>query len=145
MLKNGCILYDEQCRFIYKVSFLSVFSALYALYKRHYDMALVPAGVFLTSVNYWRKPDYSWRRYVDMSCVTVSLSYQMFRAYKSENAKMYYFLVFLSICSFEIAKYYYRRKLYWHSAYAHSMLHIIANLSNFVLYSGNIPSIYKLN
>ena len=139
MLENGCILYDDQCRFIYKVSFLSLFSSLYALYRGHYDMALAPGGVFLTSINYWRKPNYSWRRYVDMVYVKMAISYQMYRAYNAENARLYYVILFLSVFCYEMGNHYYKKKMYWQSTYAHSMLHILANLSNVVLYAGHIP------
>lgn len=139
MLENGCVLYDDQCRFIYKVSFLSLFSCLYALYRGHYDLSLVPGGVFLTSINYWHKPDYSWRRYVDMAYVKMALSYQMYRAYNAENARLYYSILFLSVFCYEVGNYYYKKNMYWRSTYAHSMLHIIANLSNVALYAGTIP------
>ena len=111
------------------------------LYKGHYDLVLVPGGVFLTSINYWHKPDYSWRRYVDMVYVKMAVSYQMYRAYNAENARLYYFILFFSIFCYKIGNYYYKKKMYWHSTYSHSMLHIIANLSNFVLYAGTIPRV----
>ena len=28
--------------------------------------------------------------------------------------------------------------MYWESTYAHSMVHIIANISNFILYTGHV-------
>ena len=109
MLENGCVLYDEQCRFIYKVSFLSLFSSLYAPYRGHYDLALAPGGVFLTSINYWKKPDYSWRRYVDMAYVKMAISYQMYRAYNADNARLYYVILFFSVCCYEIGSRYYKK------------------------------------
>jgi len=64
-------------------------SCIYAIYKNHYDLALVPGGVFLTSINYWRCPDYSWRRYLDMIYVKLALIYQIYRAYNAEYCKLY--------------------------------------------------------
>ena len=112
-------------------------SCIYALYKEHYDLALVPAGVFLTSVNYWRNPTYSWRRNLDIVYVKTGLSYQIIRAYGSEYDKLYYIVVFLGISSYMLGIFYYKKKLYWHSTYAHIMLHILGNISNIILYSSN--------
>ena len=59
-------LQKEQTTIIYNISFLSLGSSIYAIYNGYYYMSIYPGGVFLTSINYWRKPDYSWRRYLDM-------------------------------------------------------------------------------
>ena len=61
-----CILEPQQCKLIYKVSFLSLGTSMYAFYNKHYSLSYVTGGVFLTSINYWKHPDYSWRRYVDI-------------------------------------------------------------------------------
>lgn len=140
MLNNGCILYPEQCSFIYRTSFFSIFSSMYAVYNGYYDLSLVPGGVFLTSINYWWKPDYSWRRYLDMAYVKLAITYQLIRAYNSENRDLYYSITGLSILFYVLGVHYYKKKLYWHSTYAHSMLHITANIGNIILYSGKINS-----
>jgi hypothetical protein len=139
---NGCILYPEQYNFIWKTSFLSLFSFTYAIYKGHTDLALVAGGVFLTSINYWRKPTYSWRRKIDMVYVKTALLYQLIRAYKAEYRNQYYITIFIAICFYPISYHYYYKKQYWKSTYAHSMLHLIANISNIVLYSGMIEPIW---
>ena len=70
-----CILYPEQYKIIYNVSFLSLGSCMYAIYNGYYCLSICPGGVFLTSINYWRHPDYSWRRYLDMTYVKLSFIY----------------------------------------------------------------------
>ena len=60
-----CILEPDQYNLIFRASFLSLGSSVYAIHNGHYDLALCPGGVFLTSITYWVKPDYSWRRYLD--------------------------------------------------------------------------------
>lgn len=57
---NSVILYPNQSYFIWKVSWLSLISSIYAISQGYNDLAIVPGGVFLTSINYWRDPDYSW-------------------------------------------------------------------------------------
>ena len=137
-MEDNCILPQNHYMFIWRVSFLSFFVSMYALYNRHYDLALVPGGVFITSINYWRKPNYSWRRYVDISYVKMSLLYQLVRAYNAQYARQYYILVLIAMCFYPLGIFLYKKKLYWYSTYAHIMLHIIGNLSNTVLYSGYV-------
>jgi hypothetical protein len=129
-----CILYPDQYNLILKISFLSLGSSVYAVYNGNYDFAICSGGVFLTSVNYWRKPDYSWRRNVDMTWVKFALVYQLYSAYRSEYMAHYYTLMFFAMCCYPLGIYYYRKKQYWHSTYAHCALHFISNIANLVLY-----------
>jgi hypothetical protein len=135
---NGCILYPKQYSYIYKISFLSFFSSLYAIYRGYYDLALVPGSVFLTSINYWRKPDYSWRRYFDVFIVLLVFTYQNVRAYKAEYMYTYYTLISISVFFFFFGIYLFKINEWWYSVYSHCLLHFFANLSNFILYSGHI-------
>ena len=127
------VLYPEQYKMIYNVSFLSLGSSIYAIYNKHYMISLCPASVFLTSINYWQKPDYSWRRYLDMFCVKLALSCQMIKAYQSEYQIEYYALMFFAIGFYPLGIYYYKKKNYWYSTYAHCALHIFANIANIIL------------
>ena len=133
-----CILYPEQYKIIYNVSFLSLGSSMYAIYNGYYDLSLVPGGVFLTSINYWIYPDYSWRRYLDMTYVSLALNYQVYKAYGSQYMIPYYSIMFAAASMYPLGIYYYKKKLFWHSTYAHCALHIISNIANILLYSGRI-------
>jgi hypothetical protein len=133
-----CILYPEQYILIYNLSFLTLGSSFYAVYNGYYYLAICPGGIFLTSVNYWRKPNYSWRRYLDMSYVHLALMYQLYKAYRSQYMLQYYTITLIGVGFYILGIYYYKKKLYWHSTYAHCALHIISNIANFVLYSGKI-------
>jgi hypothetical protein len=131
-------LNTEQYSIIYKVSFLSLGSSIYAMYNGYYGMSIYPGGVFLTSVNYWRKPDYSWRRYLDMGYVKYALTCQLYNAYGAQYGREYCAVTFIAVCFYVLGVYYNKKSLYWHSTYAHCMLHIIANIANLILYSGKI-------
>ena len=87
-LENDCIMKREYYSCIYRISFLSFLSSIYAIYCDCYDLAVVPGGVFLTSVNYWRRPTYGWRRNLDMGYVASALIYQNYHAYHS-----YYYMM----------------------------------------------------
>jgi hypothetical protein len=132
------VLYPEQYKLIYNISFLCLISSIYAVYQRHYLLSIIPGGVFLTSINYWRYPDYSWRRYLDMICVKSALLYQLYRAYNSQYMIPYYSLMLFTVSMYPLGIYFYKKKLLWHSTYAHCILHITANISTIILYSGRI-------
>lgn len=136
---NDCILYPKQYSYIYKTSFLCFFSSLYAIYRGYYDLAVAVGCVFLTSINYWRKPDYSWRRYLDIFVVLLALTYQNIRAYKAEYMYSYYTLMTIGIFFHFFSIYLFKINKLWYSTYFHCLLHIFANLSIFILYSGYIP------
>ena len=70
------ILNKEQANYIYHASYLSLCSCLYATYRNYYDFAFVTGIVFLTSINYWRNPINSYRRYIDITAVNTALFYQ---------------------------------------------------------------------
>jgi hypothetical protein len=126
--------------FLWRTSCISIFSSIYAVYQKHYILSLLPAGVFLTSINYWRHPDYSWRRYVDIVFSHFAIIYQIYYAF-SHNAEHFDLsLVFMGAGAqfFLFGIYFYNKKQYWLSTYCHSGLHLFANISIIVLYSGKI-------
>lgn len=131
-------LQPNQYKTIFYISFLSLGSSIYAVYNKYYILSLCPGGVFLTSINYWRKPDYSWRRYLDMTYVKFALCYQIYKAYRSQYMLQYYTIMFLAIMCYPVGIYYYNKKNYWHSTYTHCGLNILANIGNVVLYTGKI-------
>ena len=94
---NGYILCPRQSNMLWRTSWLALFNCMYAIKNKHYEIALVPGGVFITSIMYWRKPDYSWRRYIDISYASLSLCYQSLRAYNAEYSNVYYTLASISI------------------------------------------------
>ena len=135
---DGCILYPEQCSFICKVSIVSIISSLYAIYKEYYELALIPFFAFLTSISYWYKPTNCWRKTLDVTYIKFSLVYTIIRAYNSEYYILYYITIIISLCVYSLGIYLYNKKLYWESTYAHSMVHILANISNIILYTGYV-------
>jgi hypothetical protein len=134
-------LKPSQYNIIWNVSWLSLSSSLYAIYKGHYNLAFVPGGVFLTSINYWREPAVSsWRRTLDVGYVNMALIYQLYKVYitNAQYSKEYYFFTGIASVCYQIGMYYYKKKKYWKHIIYHSGLHIFANIANFILYSGYI-------
>ena len=139
---QSCILEPEYASCIYRVSFISFFSFMYALHCECYDLAAVPGGVFLTSINYWREPVYGWRRNLDMSYVACALIYQNYRAYHllSSPSQMpalltYYTLMGIGIMCYKLSVHLYKKKDIWSSTYVHCLVHLLANTANVFLYN----------
>jgi len=136
MSVGGCIYARNQYMVIFWIAPLAACSSLWAMYQHYYDLSFVCMGVYLTSVNYWRKPDYSWRRYVDMIAVKVAFAYHLFCAYGAEYCVWYIAFVCAALFSYYMGIVLFRQNLIWLSVFAHCMLHVFANVGNYVLYSG---------
>jgi hypothetical protein len=128
---------------IFRVSFISFLSSMYALHCECYDLAAVSGGGFLTSINYWRDPVYGWRRNLDMSYVASALTYQNYRAYlllsSSSSQQLalltYYTLVGIGIGCYQLSVHLYKKKDIWNSTYVHCLVHVVANVANVLLYN----------
>jgi len=135
---------EPQSKFLLKTSCASAISAAYAIHRGYYGMALVPGGVFITSLNYWRNPRYdSWERTLDITYVHGALAYQLFRAYGAQYATLHYITIAISVACYLLSNRYLRTDQIWLSTYLHAMLHIIANIACIILYSGHIPPSFK--
>jgi hypothetical protein len=139
--QNSFILYPDQSYYIWKVSWLSLISCAYAIYQGYTDLSLVPGGVLITSLNYWRNPDYSWKRTLDMNYVRFALSYQIIRSYEAEYAVPHLICMILAVSCFPLSWKYYNNNRWWDSVYIHCLVHILGNIGNIILYSGNIQPI----
>ena len=141
MSKHTILLHPDQSYFIWKASWLSLLSCMYAISQGYNELAIVPGGVFITSINYWRNPDYSWRRTLDMYYVRIALSYQIIRSYNSEYAAIHLICMIMAVSCFPLSWKYYNNNQIWTSVYIHSMVHLLGNIGNIILYSGKIDSI----
>jgi hypothetical protein len=132
---DAAICSAEQARFLYRISHVSLISTAYALYRGHFDLACVPTAVYVTSITYWKKPEYGWRRNLDMTVVHASLVFQAARAYKKPSSQWYYGSLVLCAVCYAWGIHLHRRRKPWASVYAHGLLHIVANVGNWILYS----------
>ncbi len=130
------ILDREQARCLYYTSYLSLLSLTYAIYRNHYSLAIIPGSVFLTSINFWRYPTYSFRRNLDITVVLSSFLYQNYIAYFSLYGNLYYITSALVGFLYLLGVYYHRKQKPWKGTYVHMSLHVVANIGNFMLYSG---------
>ncbi len=138
-LYNGLVLPPTKHMYIFITTFFGLISSIYAISRKYYHLAIVPFGVFLTSVNYWRHPLYnSKRRYIDIIYVNLAMFYQIWYAYNSQYANLYYIILFITLCFVPLSWYYHNKNKIWIGTFLHSMIHILGNISNIILYSGKL-------
>ena len=133
-LYNGLIVPRLHANYLVFTSCLSLFSGIYALYKKQYNFAIYPLGVFITSINYWIHPIHDWRRYIDMLYVTFAIISQSFYAFEHPNFKPYFITILIGALFYPVSRYF--QSVYLPlSTLCHSMIHIVANIANCILYS----------
>jgi hypothetical protein len=138
-LSNGEMFYPEQAVVIWRLSFLIFFTAMHAYYRKHYDMAAISGTIFLTSVNHWRKPVHnSLRRKVDVTCVINGVIYHIIRANHTKSKEVYFTVLIFSLFFFFLGKYFDIKKRFWSSIYSHATFHLMGNIANNILYSGDL-------
>ena len=140
---NTCILLPEpeQYYFICKISLMFLLSIFNSFYHGYYDMSLLAIMVQFTSLLYWSKPEYNWKRNTDMIIANFMILYHCVRAYGSENSILFYTFTSLGIICYFISWDYFYKKEYWYSVYSHAIVHIFFNMAINVLYIGHIVAI----
>jgi hypothetical protein len=123
------------------MSSLSFLSGVYAIKRQLYALSFSPLIVFGTSINYWRKPTYGLRRNIDIFFVISSLSLHTYLSLQPKNTCItnYYYYYVTPISGgllYTISWLLHKNKFLWPSTIAHGMIHIVANLSNVLLYKG---------
>ncbi len=132
------IIPRDEARIIFRLASLSFLSSLYAIYRGHYDLSMVPFSVGCSTMLYWSEPRYGWRRNVDMTTVFLALMYQLYRTTAAEMVMPYYILTVLTIACYPAGIYQHQKGNIRTGVYIHSGMHWIGNIANFVLYSGAI-------
>ena len=138
-LFKGLILPPAHYTLLFRSSFQGFIGFFLAVARGYFDICWYPLLVTLTSLNYWRRPDHSWRRYADMAAIQC-MYYQMWRAYGGAQYWAANFaLVVLAGAFFFAGVRMFSVKRYWASTLLHFAAHCTSNLSNIVLYSGHVP------
>jgi hypothetical protein len=132
------ILPKSQANLLFRTSWFSLISCIYAIKVGYYDWSICTGGVFIFSINYWRHPDYSWRRYVDITYVNAALFYQVFTIYyyRAQYRDYYSLCLLIAVLCYIQGILQYNKKNYVVSTYYHAGLHLFANVANIILYSG---------
>lgn len=144
MNTDACIYQPRHSRILFGASWLFLFTAAYATYQGHYDLAIGPTGIFATSINYWRHPIRGWRRNLDILIVWLATFYQLARALTAEHSLIFYTGYAIAFTCYPISNYYLAQERYIESVTLHALLHIFSNISSIILYSGSIEDTFEV-
>jgi hypothetical protein len=93
-----CIYEPIQYNYLLKSSCMFLVTTCYTVYQAKYEFIVFPTGIFLTSINYWRKPVYnSWQRSLDVFYVYFSVLYNIFRSFGAEYVYQFNSFVLLGL------------------------------------------------
>lgn len=135
---NVFTLPPEQASFLWKLSWLSLVSGIYATIRRHYTIAPGPICIWLTSLNYWRNPVLnSMRRKIDIFCVNFFLVRQLYITLNAQYAFFYWIIIFLTLPFYPLGCYWCKYDN-WLGTYFHSIIHIGGNIGNIIVCTGYI-------
>jgi len=130
------ILLPEQCSVLLKTSVIPIFAMGYSYYREYYDFTFSTTAVFTASIMYWSKPEYNWKRNLDMFLANCSVFYHCVRAYNAERYVLFYSFTMLGVLCYLFSWKLYNQNKIWTSVYLHSGVHIMFNLAILSLYSG---------
>ena len=68
----------EQSNVIFALSFLIGLTAIFAFYKKRYDLSLICVVVLITSLVHWNDPQYGFRRNLDIFAVCIGFVYLVY-------------------------------------------------------------------
>jgi hypothetical protein len=136
---NGLVMPKLHANYLFCTSFMSFASGLYALYNKQYNFAIFPLGVFIASINYWIHPINDWRRYIDMLYAAFAIISQSFYAFDHPNFKPYLFTMIIGTVFYPLS-FYFQHTYLPLSTLCHSLIHIVANIANFILYTNTIDT-----
>ena len=146
---EGAVVMNEQPLIVSKhhanvfwyLSWISFISSAYAYYRNHLDLYIGPAIVGLTSLNYWRHPVKSWRRNMDIGVVHSVLFYQILRSMDVTGRHFYWCILGISCACYPLSLISEKYNAETLSIVFHAMVHVVGNISNMILYSGEIPEL----
>jgi hypothetical protein len=137
--EKGCrlVVPQEHGYYMCIMGFLFLISGIYALKNKQYGFATGPLGVFVTSINYWRKPTYGLRRNIDMCWCLIALFGALQYSYISIHGSTWRYIMSGSLLLFyPLGWILYTYEYFWLATIVHSMLHVFPNLANVILASG---------
>ena len=133
------IAYPPVYKHIAYTSQLFLVSSIIGYVNKVYDLANICGIVYITSASYWVNPDNSYKRYIDIFAVQLSIYYHWLRAIESNKSLSFYILSIMS--SFFGLKAFdeYKNQHYRISTLYHMLMHIGTNMSLHILYTSKIP------
>jgi hypothetical protein len=108
-IKDGCVLPlpYKYSKYLFCSSFLMSGTALVTLYYDDGVTSLYYFLLFLTSINFWRRPEHGFRRQLDQVLVysgCLYVFYNVFLVLNTEFQRVTFISLFLSVLLFDLAE-----------------------------------------
>jgi len=106
---EGCVypIPYKYSKYLFYSSFLMFLSFIFALYFNEGYISIYFFLLFLTSINFWRKPEYGLRRNLDKMLVYFGVIYTLYYIYLLSGTfyKMMFLNIFICVLIFHITEY----------------------------------------
>jgi hypothetical protein len=132
-LYGGFIVPKLHANYLFYTCHASLITGLYGLYRGN-QLAVYPLSVYIASINYWRHPVNGLRRYTDMACAGICIVSQTMDARLYPNFANYLTTMFVGTMFYPLS-FYFQYKYLPLSTFSHSLIHIVCNIANYLLYS----------
>ena len=86
-------------KFLFYSSFSMLISAIIAIIMNDLYITIYFGLLFLTSINYWRKPEYGFRRNIDRLVVYIGVFIMLFQACLLKNEMNRYIYLSMGVCA----------------------------------------------
>jgi hypothetical protein len=135
--ENQLSLQPIYSKWLWRSSWLHCVSIVCSWLTGAYDLTMLAAVVLFTSLNYWRKPDYGKRRYMDIICVQVALWWMALRSFSTHEPHRTnaWILGIVMIICYMVSVWLHKRTPKW-CTFFHSLVHLSGNLINVVMCAG---------
>jgi hypothetical protein len=120
----------EYSNLIFALSSLIALSAIYAFYKKKYDIFLLCVLILITSLDHWRDPQYGFRRDLDVFVVCVGFVYLFYLGIiRKVKSRSFWACFILVVVLFPLSWHFYYQGHMLLSTISHCVLHICGNMS----------------
>jgi hypothetical protein len=133
-------LSPKYARWLWFSSWMHSITVLVAVSMHVYDLALLATIVLFTSLNYWKLPDYGWRRYADILCVQIGLWWSIIRTVDtSEPCRTISVVCSCTMCLMFVISVRLHTTNVAHSTVLHILVHFFGNMATIVSILGLLP------
>jgi hypothetical protein len=137
------VLEPKYSQWLWFSSWVHIVTVICAYVMQVYDISVLALIVLLTSLNYWRQPDYGYRRYLDIVCVQVGLWWAFIRTldasepYRTMSFTCGSFMFLLFVLSVRL----HQKNEHKLSTMLHMLVHFMGNLGTSIAVFGQLPEL----
>jgi hypothetical protein len=132
----------ENSKWLWRSSWMHAVSMCVAWSYGLYDLAVLALMVLYTSLNYWRCPNYGYRRYVDIMCVQLAGWWMSLR--NLDGIEPFHSIAMtlgmLTCLTFMVSVKLHGQHV-GYSTLLHSMVHLLGNMTTVAVCQGQLPAI----